>query len=331
VRTVQKVTGKIMLAWIDGVSILQPASVMFDIVRVDRSQAGSVETMGTKRKFWYLRDGQQCLFKAEERGTGEDWAEKIVCQLCRRIALPHVEYDLADEFQGEGSPQPGVICPNCVGQGQVLVLGNQLLFLLDAAYPADGPRRYKVREYTVKAVATCVKLLTAPFMPLPTGIETALDVFVGYIALDAWVANQDRHHENWGALFIVDERALRLAPTFDHGASLARNLTDQERKIRLESSDDGRRIPYFARRAKSAFYDSVEDTKTLGTIAAFHSFAQFAPNAARIWQKIISGVTMEEIEAIIKQVPPQRMSPVARKFTLELMMENQQRLVSLSI
>ena len=32
------------------------------------------------------------------------------------------------------------------------------------------------------------------------GIESALEVFVGYVMLDAWISNQDRHHENWGAL-----------------------------------------------------------------------------------------------------------------------------------
>ena len=52
--------------------------------------------------------------------------------------------------------------------------------------------------------------------------------FVGYVLLDAWIANQDRHHENWGALRHGDE--LRLAPTFDHGASLVNNA-DWLRKL----------------------------------------------------------------------------------------------------
>jgi hypothetical protein len=32
----------------------------------------------------------------------------------------------------------------------------------------------------------------------PEGIQKAVDVFVGYLLLDAWIGNGDRHHENWG-------------------------------------------------------------------------------------------------------------------------------------
>lgn len=53
---------------------------------------------------------------------------------------------------------------------------------------------------------------------MPSGLSSALDVFAGYVLLDAWIANQDRHHENWGALRMGT--ALYLAPSFDHGAAL---------------------------------------------------------------------------------------------------------------
>ncbi len=51
---------------------------MFAIQKVDQSQAEDIEYLGTKRKFWFSRGNQRYLFKAEERGTGEDWAEKVV-------------------------------------------------------------------------------------------------------------------------------------------------------------------------------------------------------------------------------------------------------------
>lgn len=50
---------------------------MFPIVRVDSRTAESLEPLGTKPKFWYRDGGTRWLFKAEERGTGEDWAEKV--------------------------------------------------------------------------------------------------------------------------------------------------------------------------------------------------------------------------------------------------------------
>ncbi len=45
---------------------------MFHVVSVDCRRAEALEPLGTKRKFWYLEGDRQFLFKAEERGTGED-------------------------------------------------------------------------------------------------------------------------------------------------------------------------------------------------------------------------------------------------------------------
>ncbi len=306
---------------------------MFNTVRVDRNDAQSIESLGTKRKFWFSKVGQRFLFKAEERGTGEDWAEKLACELCRRIGLPHVEYDLAEEYDGDIYLQPGVVCPHCAPSPLKLILANRLLLAHDPAYPREDHRKYKVRAYTVEAVAQCLRKLEPPsgdwMARIPAGVETALDVFVGYVMLDAWIANQDRHHENWGAIEAPEAKALRLAPTFDHGASLARNITDIERKERLESRDEGRRVTRFASRARSAFYASPAETRTLGTVETFDRFGQAAPVAARIWLERIRDVTREEIETMIQEAPPNRMSMVARRFTLELMAVNRERLLRL--
>jgi hypothetical protein len=240
---------------------------MFLTIRIDRNRAEAVEPLGTKRKFWYSEQNKRMLFKAEERGTGEDWAEKVACELCRRIGLPDVKYELAAEYDGGHYLQPGVVCPHCAPAPESLVLGNQLLLAHDPAYPREDHRKYKVSAYTVDAVLQCVQRLGPPAWNwsaiAPAGIGTALDVFTGYVMLDAWIANQDRHHQNWAAIASPTEKGLRLGPTFDHGASLARNISDDERKERLESRDKGRQVFHFASRARSAFYASAGDVRTL--------------------------------------------------------------------
>jgi len=300
---------------------------MFQVIRVDSRRAEAIEPLGTKRKFWFREDARRLLFKAEERGTGEDWAEKIACELCRLLGLPHIHYELAQESDGE---KPGVVCENCAPPPVSLVLGNQLLLERDPAYPAEQDRKYKIREHTVQAVADVVGRLAPPaaiwMTGVPGGIQTALDVFVGYVLLDAWIANQDRHHENWAALRDVDN-TLRLAPTFDHGASLARNISDEERQERLTTKDRNRTVGHFVRRASSAFYASIEDAKPLGTLEAFFAFAKLVPNAARAWREHLESVKIEQVRSILGEVPPHRMSGIAREFTLALLVENQERLM----
>ncbi|MCW5557910.1 MAG: hypothetical protein KIT22_08770 [Verrucomicrobiae bacterium] len=302
---------------------------MYPIRQVDRLLAEDIEHLGTKRKFWFTMDGRRYLFKAEERGTGEDWAEKVVSELAQLLGIPHVDYELAHEYKGAMAIQPGVICPTFVPRPLVLVLGNQLLFFRDKSYPGQGGRNYGVREYTVDAVTQITSILEPPAQEwlagVPSEVTTALGVFIGYMMLDAWVANQDRHHQNWGAIW--HEPHLRLAPTFDHGASLARNLTDEERKERLTTRDRNRSVERFACRARSGFYASPHDGKTLLALDAFRQFAERDPDAARIWLGKLAGISQVAVDAILAEIPPQRMSPVTREFTLKLLMINQRRLL----
>jgi hypothetical protein len=223
--------------------------------------------------------------------------------------------------------QPGVVCETCAPRPPSLVLGNQLLLERDPHYPADERRKYKVRAHTPDTVADVVSGLAPSaagwMVNVPTGIATALDVFVGYLLLDAWIANQDRHHENWGAL---RDDELRLAPTFDHGACLARNITDEDRKERLMSKDRNRTVAAFARRARSAFYAEATASKPLGTLEAFAAFARFALPAARTWLTRLAAVEQSALEGILAEVPNKRMTRIAKEFTLKLLMVNQERL-----
>jgi hypothetical protein len=303
---------------------------MFAIIRVDSRFAESIEPLGTKPKFWYRDAGRRMLFKAEERGTGEDWAEKVACELCTLLGLPHVHYELAVDIRGD---IPGVVCETCAPPPLMMGLGNQLLQALDPDYP-DGSK-YKVRAHTVDAVSEVLKLLVPPPVPfsdaLPVGINTAAAVFTGYVLLDAWIANQDRHHENWAALRVpgpLTSASLHLAPTFDHGASLARNLTDEERAERLSSRDRGRQIPAFVRRARSAFYADPSQSKPLTTVQAWEAFSRKTPQAAIIWLERLRAIKAQAVQEVLDQVPPQRMSQICREFTRQLLLENQRRLLT---
>lgn len=199
---------------------------MFPVIRIRSSDAEAVEYLGTKAKFWYREGERQILFKAEERGTGEDWAEKIACELCAMLGLPHAHYEMAYDLDLQ---RPGVVCESFTPPPLSLAHGNQLLLALDPGYPAGSENRYRSRAHTDDAVFEIIDLLGLPDQSwcsrLPPRIQTATGIFAGYLLLDAWIANQDRHHENWGAIW--DGERLALAPSFDHGAALARNLSDE--------------------------------------------------------------------------------------------------------
>jgi hypothetical protein len=303
---------------------------MFPVVRVDSRSAVALEPLGTKGKFWFTgAGGERMLFKAEERGTGEDWAEKVACKLAGLLGLPRVRYELAYD---EHAAKPGVVCASLIAEGEALAHGNSLLLALDPNYPAGEQRRYRVSAHTVDAIARALGLLGPPqarwMADAPAEAGTALGVFTGYLMLDAWTANQDRHHENWGAVWKPPD-SLSLAPTFDHGAALARQLTDEERAERLTTRDRGRSIAHFATRARSAIYENAESPRPLGTLEAFRAFAERARSAAGAWRDRLRSVDEGAVARVLEQVPPDRLSRVSRDFTLQLLAENRRRVLAL--
>ena len=297
---------------------------MYPVIRVTQP-ADAPEQLGTKKKYWYKADdGRWMLFKAEERGYGEDWSEKIVCELAGLLGIPHVHYDLARDTTAD---EPGVVSAQLLVLGEALVHGNSLLQVLDPAYPKHVVR---VPAHTVDVVYRAVRMLALPgprwATKLPPNMTTGVEVFSGYLMLDAWVANQDRHHENWAAIWTGN--ALTLAPSYDHGAALARNVSDEEKAARLATKDAGYAVAAFARRAGSRLFNSATDTRPLGALEAFKQFSAPIPGAADAWRDRLRAVDEAAVSAILSQVPPDRLSSVCRDFTLHLLMENRNRILA---
>jgi hypothetical protein len=145
------------------------------------------------------------------------------------------------------------------------VAGNEVLIHLDKSYPKE--KFYRVRQHTLRLVLTIIRqdIIQPPLNWNRFGeVRSALDVFIGYLMLDAWVSNQDRHHENWG--FIVSpEITIHLAPTFDHASSLGWNETDGTRTERLTTRDSRRNMDRYVERAVSAFFSSPASDKPMST------------------------------------------------------------------
>ena len=144
--------------------------------------------------------------------------------------------------------------------------------------------------------------------------------------LDAWIANQDRHHGNWGAIRDANGE-LFLSPTFDHGAALARLLTDTERNDRLNTRDRNRSIETYAGKARSACYADANADKTLGTLECLRAFSERSPRAAQEWTLRLRSLDERMVHQIVFRVPDRRMSDISKRFTLELLNENKKRIL----
>lgn len=176
---------------------------MYQILNIPEFAAEVVEQLGTKRKFWfYDGSGNKLLFKEGRPGTGENWAEKAASELCSLLEIPHAEYDLA-----AWKSYNGVVTPTFVPSGGRLVLGNELLQRFITGYEKE--KRFKQKQHTLMRALIIAKNekveMPIDFKP-DESIRSALDIFIGYLMFDAWIANQDRHHENWGIIVTTAQK-----------------------------------------------------------------------------------------------------------------------------
>jgi excisionase family DNA binding protein len=303
----------------------------FRIEDISAYEPMRTEPTGLKEKWWFARrddnwyweiEGDRFLFKAGRNNTGENWAEIVACELARLIGLPHAEYKFAKYKE-----KNGVITPSFVPSRAGLILGNEILPYIVKEYKSE--QRYKQKKHTLPRVIRAI----AQSIELPIGwnkiegIDDSVDVFVGYLMLDTWIANTDRHHENWGFVLDLNDNEFHLAPTFDHASSLGSHESDGNRKERIITKDHNRNIRTYVNKARSALYKKQSDDFPMLTIDAFKEAAKIREKAAIVWLKRLDSVMKKDITGILEKVPREVMSEISKEFAQNVLEENKRRLL----
>lgn len=301
----------------------------YPIFDISDQDVDGFEQMGTKSKFWYTDSttGEEYLFKSihtEDRQgnpverTGEDWAEKVACGVAEALGIPHAHYDLA-AYKG----QRGIRSKKFTVSGENMFFGNQLIEHVVSAI--NIPLEQGQRSQKVERVALIMqRIVVNPPKDWVTtkNIKSALDVFIGYLLLDALISNQDRHNENWA--MITEGEDCYLAPSFDHAASLGRNESTAKMWEMLTSKDKGRKIPNYVAKSKSYFYSGNTRLKTL---EAFFVIGSLAKEASIEWLERLENVSDEEMFSIVNKVPATIMGAVEKTFCMGILIANKARIL----
>ena len=306
----------------------------FPIVEVPEAASERPEYVGSKPKFWYTReDGKRWLYKENRPNTGEDWSEKIAAELCALLGLPHATYELA-----VWRDKPGVVTRRIDGEAERLVLGNEVL----AGHVNEYPRRseegfYRIPQYTLSLTLETLgdeelDVSVPPDWPSLPGVSTAAGLFAGYLLLDAWIGNTDRHDKNWALLERLTDDGLRryLAPTFDHASSLGRELGGDARQERLSTRDRNRTVAAYLGKARSAFFKNQGDKKTMHVRDAFLSAAERHATAATAWLQRLASITDDEIGDLFSRLPSSRISQEGINFAEQVLRLNRDALLGSS-
>lgn len=303
----------------------------FDVIDVDAH--GDFEQLGTKEKFWFddVWNGtdEKYLFKYSRANTGEHWSEKGAEELCKYLHIPHAEYHFA---KSEG--RLGVLTANLAPDGYEMIMGNQVLYTLNPeVYPMpehSDDSFMHIKEHTTDFIFESFQkynILPPENSSRVLSHLDASDIFCGYLMLDTLISNQDRHHENWAVLVNSKIGQVSLCPTFDHAASLGRELTDIVRKDRLYTKDQYRSIESFVSRARSELFDHNKHKKPLKTIDAFYYSVKDRETTKQFWLSMLEKLTEEKVISIFNSFPDNVITPLAREFATKMIMANKNRLL----
>lgn len=285
-----------------------------------------IEQLGTKEKFWfYDKDDIKKLFKIGRPKTGEDWSEKVSYEIGKLLELPCAIYEFS-----KWNDKQGTISTSFVPEGMRLVHGNELLVIVyDKEYPRD--QRYHLSDYKLSIVLNLIENeledLKLPLGYIDDFIKKPIDLFIGYLIFDCWIANQDRHHENWAILVDTKEVKWYFAPTYDHAAGLGCKVSPEKAMKRLTTNDENYCVKKFVTRAKSPFYS--DENKQLKTIEVVEILVDKYPTTVCYWIDKIEQIEIDAIRLILDKVPNDFIDDNSKQFAQQILHENRIRLLEI--
>lgn len=269
------------------------------------------------------------LFKQARPQTGEHWAEKVASEIAALLKLPTHEVRIA-QFDGK----IGCAVRSFLQRNEILVHGNELL-----AGAVEGYEKAKQRGQADHNFSNIVQTMETWFPNIKTREYFSLRL-VGYFVFDALVGNTDRHHENWGAVLKPLVRPAEklepgapkrfyatLAPTFDHGSSLGRELLEDRARQLLK---DRKGVERYIRKATGGIFADAQAHKGLSPLALVERLAGTYPALVEPWRNRIAALPPDFARPLLARIPEACMSQTSREFALAFLAESRRLITAIA-
>ncbi len=295
-----------------------------DIMIIDPAWRVNHEDMGSKPKFWFRHEDTMWLYKQARKNTGEHWAEKVSSEIAELLGLPSHKVRLAS-YEGK----PGCAVRNFLGKRETLIHGNELL-----SGTVKGYDKEKWRGQSDHNFNNIVTALENAF-PSNQARKRASFLFVGYMVLDALVGNTDRHHENWGIIQSPTENSgyqkksplRKMAPTFDHGSSLGRELLE-DRALRL--LDDPDALQRYIHKARGGIFRDSNQKRGMSPLSLVNLIAEQYADFFQPWREKLEKLPDDFAHPLLDKLPESCMSQTSKRFALAFLAKSRTMIASIS-
>lgn len=273
------------------------------------------------QKRWFFKNNTV----DENLRYGEDFAEKIASHLAPLLGLASATVYLATHEGVEG-----IISLNVAPRGLELVHGAAWLPSQGITEFVRGDRSRRGHSLAnIKRSLEGVK--PPPGTIYPDGM-TAFDAFAGMCIFDAWIANQDRHEENWAVLHPIVRREdlhEQLSPIYDNGSSLAFNLGEARMQTLINGPSPN--IQTWSARAKAERLERVgPQNRRLGLVeSACTAFELCTDVGKKFWQAKLLGIDLDRVRRLAHYIP--EMSDTRSTFIEQLLTLNMERIQDVCI
>lgn len=141
------------------------------------------------------------------------------------------------------------------------------------------------------------------------------------LVLDAWIANRDRHDENWSVLYPHDpSSSTLLCGAYDQAGSLGFKLRDDKLRDILRTGG----VRAWAARGTAWRYENDGTPDTLVALAC-KALAAVPSPVKDHWLGALANVDDASVKELLRRIPV--LSDPARTFAFELLVINKERLL----
>ena len=157
------------------------------------------------------------------------------------------------------------------------------------------------------------------------------------MVFDALVGNTDRHHENWGIIskltFTENSMGLTvdlvklLAPTFDHGSSLGRELL-QDRAERL--LQDRANVRRYINKARGGIFRESTAKKGMPPIGLVKLIAREYPDLFNPWKEKVQNLPADFAQPLLDRISTTSMSATSKQFALAFLEESRKLITEIA-
>ncbi len=280
------------------------------------------ERLGSKSKFWFRReDGVRCLFKFPRHDFGEHWAEKVAAEIGDLIGVRCAEVQLA-----RYGDQLGSVCTAFAEPEWLRVHGNEIMAEVISGCRDD--RTDAQGDHNIRNI-----LLAVGDWAARNGLDakSVLGELASYAILDALVGNTDRHHENWMFFHDPTSGAYQLAPSYDHGSSLGRELQDVSRRptrSRRDILETGGVLHYLmGGGSRRGIYIRSHRELAPPPLLLAKLICRWRPQVVRPWLERLHVLPEEQFRRVLDMVPDEFISETGREFAYQVIATSRRELL----